>query len=74
MARAWQSAGPSRKEYRCDTGRIWDKEQETITLETCDLKGAGRTVVMSDVSARAFRLLPPGTPDLRSGRGSSELH
>jgi dipeptidyl aminopeptidase/acylaminoacyl peptidase len=38
----------------------WDKEQETITLETCDLRGASRTVVMSDVSARAFRLLPPG--------------
>jgi DNA-binding winged helix-turn-helix (wHTH) protein/Tol biopolymer transport system component len=38
----------------------WDKEQETITLETCDLQGASRTVVMSDVSARAFRLLPQG--------------
>jgi hypothetical protein len=38
----------------------WDKEQETITLETCDLKGAGRTVVLSDASARAFRLLPRG--------------
>jgi DNA-binding winged helix-turn-helix (wHTH) protein/dipeptidyl aminopeptidase/acylaminoacyl peptidase len=38
----------------------WDKEQETITLETCDLKGASRTIVMSDPSARAFRLLGQG--------------
>jgi DNA-binding winged helix-turn-helix (wHTH) protein/Tol biopolymer transport system component len=49
-----------------DGGRVWfvrvhwEKEQESITLETCDLKGAGRTVVLSDESARAFRLLPQG--------------
>jgi hypothetical protein len=38
----------------------WDKELETVTLETCDLQGASRTVVMSDGSAHAFRLLPGG--------------
>lgn len=38
----------------------WEKEQESITLETCELQGAGRTVVLSDASATAFRLLPPG--------------
>jgi DNA-binding winged helix-turn-helix (wHTH) protein/Tol biopolymer transport system component len=49
-----------------DGGRVWfvrvrwEKEQERITLETCDPHGAGRTVVLSDPSARAFRLLPPG--------------
>ncbi|SPE42345.1 hypothetical protein SBA3_520026 [Candidatus Sulfopaludibacter sp. SbA3] len=36
----------------------WDKEQETITLETCDLNGGSRTVVLRDASAKAFRLLP----------------
>jgi dipeptidyl aminopeptidase/acylaminoacyl peptidase len=46
--------------------RVWfvrvrnDKEQETITLETCDLSGGKRTVVLSDASARAFRLMPQG--------------
>ncbi|MGA2735831.1 MAG: winged helix-turn-helix domain-containing protein [Bryobacteraceae bacterium] len=49
-----------------DGGRVWfvrvhwEKEQESITLETCDVQGTGRTVVLSDASARAFRLLPPG--------------
>ncbi|HUE24069.1 MAG TPA: hypothetical protein VMQ86_20480 [Bryobacteraceae bacterium] len=38
----------------------WEKEQETITLETCDVKGGSRTVVLSDAGARSFRLLPPG--------------
>jgi len=37
-----------------------DKDQETITLETCDLNGARRTVALSDHRARAFRLLPAG--------------
>jgi len=46
--------------------RVWfarvheDKEQETVTLETCDLNGGSRTVVMSDGRAKAFRLLPQG--------------
>ncbi len=46
--------------------RVWfarvheDKEQETITLETCDLNGGSRTVVLSDNRAKAFRLLPRG--------------
>ena len=49
-----------------DGGRVWfvrvhwEKEQESVTLETCDLKGGSRTVVLSDASARAFRLLPQG--------------
>jgi DNA-binding winged helix-turn-helix (wHTH) protein/Tol biopolymer transport system component len=38
----------------------WDKEQEIITLETCDLNGGSRTVVLTNASAKAFRLLPQG--------------
>jgi DNA-binding winged helix-turn-helix (wHTH) protein/Tol biopolymer transport system component len=49
-----------------DGGRVWfvrvhwEKEQQSITLETCDRQGAGRTVVLPEASATAFRLLPPG--------------
>ncbi len=50
-----------------DGGRIWfarvhwDKDHEAITIETCDLKGASRTVALSDNNLRAFTLLPlPG--------------
>jgi DNA-binding winged helix-turn-helix (wHTH) protein/Tol biopolymer transport system component len=38
----------------------WDKDKETITLETCDVNGASRTVALSDNHATAFRLLPQG--------------
>jgi Tol biopolymer transport system component len=49
-----------------DGGRVWfvrvhwEKEQQSITLETCDRQGASRTVVLPEASATAFRLLPPG--------------
>jgi len=49
-----------------DGGRVWlvrvdsEKEQQSITIETCDLRGAGRTVVLSDSRIRALRLLPRG--------------
>ncbi len=38
----------------------WDKDKETVTLETCDLNGAHPTVVLSDNRVSAFRLLPGG--------------
>jgi Tol biopolymer transport system component len=44
--------------------RIWfvrvhsNKDKSPITLETCDLLGGNRTVVLSDSSASAFILLP----------------
>jgi DNA-binding winged helix-turn-helix (wHTH) protein/Tol biopolymer transport system component len=49
-----------------DGDRVWfvrvhsEKEQQRITLETCDLQGARRTVVLSDNRIRALRLLPRG--------------
>ncbi len=49
-----------------DGGRVWfmhvhsDKGPESITVETCDLKGASRTVALSDNRIKALRLLPRG--------------
>ena len=49
-----------------DGGRVWfmhvhsDKGPESITVETCDLKGGSRTVALSDNRIKALRLLPGG--------------
>lgn len=38
----------------------WDKDRETVTLETCNRTGGARTVVLSDNHITAFRLLAQG--------------
>jgi len=49
-----------------DGGRIWfarvhwDKDHEAITIESCDLGGASRTVALSDNRLLALDLLPRG--------------
>lgn len=47
-----------------DGKRVWfarvhsDKDNPAITLESCDLSGTGGTVVLSDLNATSFLLLP----------------
>ncbi len=36
----------------------WDKDKETITIESCDLNGGSRAVALSDNHVTAFSLLP----------------